>query len=93
MEIDGWEEAPINDDLFSIIFHYIDDHEKQLASSWSHGRLQKWLDPFSLEGHDQLLNLLLRIQRELLTGEEEVILESKMSIYENYTMYWYWRCG
>ena len=39
MEIDGWEDAPMNDDPFAIIFHSIDDHEKQLASSWSHGRL------------------------------------------------------
>ena len=39
MEIDGWEEAPMNDDLFFIIFHSINDHEKKLVSSWSHGRL------------------------------------------------------
>ena len=39
MEIDVLEEAPMNDDLFDIIFHSIDDHEKQLESSWSHGRL------------------------------------------------------
>ena len=32
MEIDGWEEAPMNDDLFAIIVHSIDDHEKQLES-------------------------------------------------------------
>ena len=61
MEIDGWEEAPMNDDLFSIIVHSIDDHEKQLASSWSHARLQKCLDPLSPEGRDQLLTLLLSI--------------------------------
>ena len=39
MEIDGWEEAPMNDDLFAIIFYSINDHEKQLASSWIHGIL------------------------------------------------------
>ena len=39
MEIDGWEEAPMNDYFFAIIVHSIDDHEKQLESSWSHGRL------------------------------------------------------
>ena len=39
MKIDGWEEAPMNDDLFTIIVHSIYDHEKHLASSWSHGRL------------------------------------------------------
>ena len=89
MEIDGWEAAQMNDDLFAIIVHSIDDHEKQLESNWSHGRLQKWLDPFSPEGHDQLLYLLLRIQRELLTGVEEVILESKMRILDYYAMYWY----
>ena len=61
MEIDGWEEAPMDDDLFAIIVHSIDDHEKQLESSWRHGRLYKWLEPFSPEGCDQLLNLLLRI--------------------------------
>ena len=93
MEIDGWEEAPMNDDLFVIIANSIDDHEKHLESSWSHGRLQKWLDPFSPEVRDQMLNLLLRIQRELLTGSEEVILESKIRILDHYTMYWYWRCG
>ena len=37
MEIDGWEEAPMNDDLFAIIVNSINDHEKQLESSWSHG--------------------------------------------------------
>ena len=93
MEIDGWEEAPMNDDLFSIIVHSIDDHEKQLESNWSHGRLQKWLDPFSLEGCDQLLNLLLRIWIELFISAQEFILESKMGILDHYTTYWYWRCG
>ena len=39
MEIDVLEEAPMNDDLFSIIFLSIGDHEKNLASSWRHGRL------------------------------------------------------
>ena len=39
MEIDGWEEAPMNDDIFAIIVHSINDHEKQLSSSWIHGRL------------------------------------------------------
>ena len=28
MEIYGWEESPMNDDLFAIIVHSIDDHEK-----------------------------------------------------------------
>ena len=56
MEIDGWEDPTMNDDLFDIIVHSIDDHEKQLESSWSHGRLQKWLKPFSLEVRDQILN-------------------------------------
>ena len=93
MEIDGWEEALINDDLFAIIVHSIDDHEKQLESSWSHGRIQKLLEPFSPEGRDQLLNLILRIQRKLLTSVEEVILESKMRILDHYTTYWYWRYG
>ena len=93
MEIDGWEETSMNDYLFAIIFHSIDDHEKQLASSWSHSKIQKWLEPFSPEGHDHILKLLLRIQRELLTGAEECILESKIRILDHYTMYWYWRCG
>ena len=39
MEVDGWQEAPMNDDLFAIIVNSINDHEKQLESSWSHGRL------------------------------------------------------
>ena len=93
MEIDVWEEAPMNDDLFSIIVNSIDDHEKQLESSWSHGRIQKLLEPFSPEGRDKILNLLIRIERELLTSAEEVIIESKMRILDHYTMYWYWRCG
>ena len=90
MEIEGWEEAPMNDDLFDIIVHSIDDHEKQLESSWSHDRPYKWLEPFIPEGCDQLLNLLLG---PLLTSVEEVILESKMRILDHYTTYWYWRCG
>ena len=82
----------MNDDLFAIIVHSIGPHDKQLASSWSHVRLQKWLEPFSPEGCE-LLNLLLRIYRELMIGAEEVILESNMRILDYYTTYWYWRCG